>query len=133
VIGGRESAFYVDYVRHDDGHRWADPTEFEDLLFGATEPGSVRMARCLHDVGIATPEALATVAELWRATPIESNTHCTKIFALNRKTLDLLDSRGQLRAQSDDTYRWIVSDWQFPMYGLDLSMIDVAQADQAVW
>jgi AbiV family abortive infection protein len=125
VIDGRESTFYVDYVRHDDGHRWADPTEFEDLLFGAPEPALVRTMRSLQGAGISTPEALATVAELWRATPIGPETHCTEIFALNRLTLQWMESRGQLQEQTQELYQWIASEWQFPMYGLDLSMIEV--------
>lgn len=125
VIDGRESTFYVDYVRHDDGHRWAEPTEFEDLLFGAPEPGAVQMVRCLQGAGMSTPEALATIAELWRASPIGPETHCTEIFALNRRTLELMESRGQLDEQPQETYQSIAREWQFPMYGLDLSMVDV--------
>jgi AbiV family abortive infection protein len=125
IIQGREGALYVDYERHDDGHRWTDPTEFEALIHCATEPLSLRMARYLHDVGFATPEALATVAELWRAAPIGLQTHCTEIFQFNRQTLMALESRGQLREQPEDVYRWIFGEWQFPMYALNLSMIKV--------
>ena len=127
VVDGREGAFYVDYVRHDDGDRWTDPTEFEELSFGAIEPASVKMARFLHAVGMTTPEALATVAQLWRESPVQPDTHCTQILAMNRRTLELLQSRDQLVEQPEGVFRHIADNWQFPMYGLDLSMIKINQ------
>jgi len=59
------------------------------------------------------------------ANPIGPETHCTEIFALNSRTLELMESRGQLAEQPPETYQSIARDWQFPMYGLDLSMVDV--------
>ena len=71
----------------------------EDLILGAIEPASVRMAKYLYDAEMTTPEALATVAELWRAFPVESDTQRTTIFALSEKTLQLLEDREELGEQ----------------------------------
>ena len=127
VIEGRESTFYVDYIHRDEGHQWTDPTQFGDVLGSEPEPSAVHAMHCLHGAGISTPGALVSIAELWRVKEIEPQTPCTDIFAWNRDTLALLDSRGQLNQQSADNLRWIANDWQFPMYSLDLTMREVEQ------
>jgi AbiV family abortive infection protein len=128
IIDSRESTFYVDFVRSDDGHHWTDPAQFEDLAATAPEPQAIRLVRCWDDVGVVAPDALATLADLWRGNPVDEQTDVRKIRALNSETLGRLNDRGLLREQAQDVYQWIHSEWQFPMYGLDLSMIrnDVA-------
>ncbi len=125
VIQGREGALYVDYVANDDTHNWSDPAQFEDLIFSTPEPWSVTTARHLYDAGISTPDAVAVVAEVWRSMPTEPGTRFNRIQSMNRHTLTLLESRGLLKDQPASTYSWIVEQWQFPMYDLDLSMIPV--------
>ena len=45
VTQDREGIFYVDYVAHDDGHRWSDPAVFEEILCSSPPmPDAVRMA-----------------------------------------------------------------------------------------
>ena len=122
VIEGRESTFYVDYIHRDEGHQWTDPTQLGDVLGSAVKPSAVHAMNCLHGAGISTAGALVSIAELWRVKEIEPQTPCTEIFAWNRDTLALLDSRGQLNQQSNHNLRWIANDWQFPMYSLDLTM-----------
>lgn len=127
VIQNREAALYVDYVAHDDEHRWSDPLEFEDLDFShLPEPWSVTTAKYLHAVGVSTPPALATIAELWRARPPVAETHCSEIWRMNQQTLSIMEDRGLLLAQPTETYSWLIRQWQFPMYDLDLSKIKVS-------
>ena len=125
VLEGREGALYVDYVARDDGHHWSDPSMYEDLYFGPLEPAAVKTARSLHDAGLCSAASLAIVAEIWRANPVEPETHFSAIRELNVRTLRTLDERGLLAEQSSDVYSWIANEWQFPMYGLDLSKIKV--------
>ncbi len=126
VIQNREGALYVDYVAHDDKHRWHDPLEFEELHFsGRPEPWSVTTTKHLHGVGVSTAAALAAVAELWRASPPAPNTHCSEIWRMNQRTLELMDKHGLLKEQPASTYAWLIRQWQFPMYDLDLSEIKV--------
>ena len=44
---------------------------------------------------------------------------------LFRATGERIDERGLLAEQPSDVYRWIASEWQIPMYALDLSKIKV--------
>ena len=129
VIEGRESTLYVDYVAHDDEHRWSDPTDLEDLEFGKPlEPGSVVTARRLNDIGISSPETLATIAEVWRIRPPVPDTQWSEIRRANHGTLELMESRSRLKEQPSSTYSWLMEQWQFPMYDLDLSEIPVSLA-----
>ena len=89
------------------------------------EPRSVKMARQLYDIGVSTPEALTVIAEVWRATPPASDTHVQEVWHTNRRTLELMEMRGLLKAQPSSAYFWLIREWQFPMYGLDLSQISV--------
>ena len=129
VIEGRESTLYVDYVAHDDEHRWSDPTDLEDLEFGKPlEPGSVVTARRLNDIGISSPETLATIADVWRIRPPVPDTQWSEIRRANHGTLELMESRSRLKEQPSSTYSWLMEQWQFPMYDLDLSEIPVSLA-----
>ena len=88
VTQSREGMFYVDYVAHDDGHRWSDPAVFEDVLFSSPPmPDAVRMALNLSGVAEISTEALAVVAATWRDHVPEAETHCTEITELNALTL----------------------------------------------
>ena len=126
VTQGREGIFYVDYVAHDDGHRWSDPAVFEEILFSSPPmPDDVRMALNLSSVAAISTEALAVVAATWRAHAPGPETHRTKIKEINALTLQTLDEHGLLRKRPDEVYSWIVREWQFPMYDLDLTPIQV--------
>ena len=125
VTQGREGMFYVDYVAHDDGHQWSDPVAFEDILFSSPPMPAVRMALHLSSVGGIGSEALAFVAATWRGRVPGPETHCTEIRELNALTLQTLDEHGLLREHPNEVYSWIVREWQFPMYDLDLTPIQV--------
>lgn len=125
VLERREGALYVDYVARDDGHHWSDPSMYEDLYYGSFEPLAVKTACCLHETGMCSAASLAVIADIWRANPVVPETDFRAIRALNVHTLQTLDERGLLAEQPSDVYSWIANEWQFPMYGLDLSEIPV--------
>ena len=126
VTQGREGMFYVDYVAHDDGHRWSDPAVFDDILFSSPAmPDAVRMALNMSSVAGISTEALAVVAAIWRARVPGPETHCTEIREINHLTLQTLDEHGLLREHPNEVYSWIVREWQFPIYDLDLISIPV--------
>jgi AbiV family abortive infection protein len=129
IIDGRESTLYVDYVARDDEHHWSDPSQFEDLYFSSREPLDIRMARYLYDAGLCGVESLAVVANIWRASPMESDTHWSLVRELNIRTLQSLDTRGLLQEQPQDVFGWIANEWHFPMYALDLAKIPVELED----
>lgn len=126
VMQERESVLYVDYISSDEGHSWTDPAQFEELLHaGPREPLSLQMAKALFDVGISTSEALSTVAQVWRSASIRPDTSWNELRSLNQRTLEELESHGLLQEQPDATYAWVINEWQFPMYDLDLTLTPV--------
>lgn len=125
VAQGREGTLYVDYVANADQHSWSDPAQFEELFVSSPEPWSVRTARYLHDAGISTPDAVSVVAEVWRGSDINVTTHWSEIARLNRTTLEVLQTCELLNEQPAEAYSWIIEQWQFPMFDLDLSLIPV--------
>jgi hypothetical protein len=56
---------------------------------------------------------------------------------MNRRTLELMEARGLLAEQPPKTYAWIMREWQFPMYDLDLTQVpvklDVLRERQRNW
>ena len=129
IIQGREGLLYVDYVQYDEDYHWTDPSRFEDMLAVLPESHSGQVARSLHSSGLGGPEALATIASVWRSATIDADTHIQAIWKLNHQTLTALEAKALLKAQPQDVYAWIVQNWQFPMYGLDLSEIRVELDD----
>lgn len=125
IIQSREGQFYVDYVGRDDGHAWSDPALLSTYLGPSPEPASVSVARMLFNVGLSRAEAIATVADVWRSFAVDLNTQWSQIRDLNHRTLQLLEERAQLVDQPQNVYGSIVHHWQFPMYDLDLSMVEV--------
>jgi len=126
----REDMLYVDYVETDEGHYWSDPAQFEELdNRRPLVPGSVRMARALSEVGIATPEGLRAVAEIWRPASLSRKTQYGEFRRLNIATLKKLDELCLLRDPPRNTLRLVADEWPFPMYDLDLTMQRVDRKD----
>lgn len=126
VIQRREGALYVDYVAYDEENKWSDPSDAEDLGLNIRQPKAVSMVQAFYDAGFFRKEALETVAEIWRLCPPAMNTHFQEIRKLSYSTLGLMESRGLLEHPSS-TYSWLIDEWQFPMYDLDLSQITVSR------
>jgi len=126
----REEMLYVDYVKTVEGHYWSDPGRFEELDdSGPLVPGTVRMARALGEAGIATPEGLRAVAEIWRPVSLSRKTQYAEFRRLNVATLDKLDELGLLGDPPQNTLQSIANEWPFPMYDLDLTMQKVDPKD----
>lgn len=129
IAAEREGALYVDYFENDGEHHWSDPTQFEDLLTLLPKPAGLHLAKNLSDVGAGTPAALAVVAQFWRDNPPSADTPWREVRRANHQTLVLLEQKGLLVEQTEDHYSWLINNWQFPMYDLDLSLIRIPIAE----
>jgi AbiV family abortive infection protein len=129
VLQRREELFYVDYIVTDDGHLWMDPARYDysvsDLPHIVTESHPIHVAGTLFNAGVSTPESLAVVAKIWRPISMLRETRWSDLRALNTQTLKQLASGGMLRPQPDSVYQTIINEWQFPLYDLDLTLIEV--------
>ena len=82
----------------------------------------IEIARALHAVGVATPEGLALVAEIWRKVKVTPKLAFDEVEALNLRTLQFLQERGLLRDAPQEFYTLIEDRWPFPLYTLNLSL-----------
>ena len=124
VIDKRERMLYVDYVRDNEGHEWSDPSKlYIDNL--VPKPPAVLLASYFHDVGFFTADSLAAIADVWRTRKIQCRTRSSELQHANCFTLEHLRSRGLLREQSSSVRSWIIQEWSFPMYDLNLSCVTV--------
>lgn len=122
----REEVLYVDYVGHEDGHTWFHPGVYADYGGSThTEPMALQIAGLLHDVGMSTSGALATVADLWRSVEMLPEMSYLQLRKLNIDTLERLNSSSLLQECNDSDCQKLIDRWQFPLYSLDLSLIRV--------
>lgn len=116
----REARFYVDYAAADDGNDWLDPRRYEEVIsIDAYEPRALAVSKELSRAGITHPHALRIVAETWRGQDVW-NLNWDQIVDLNAQTLEEIRKRDLL---SDPGIP--VDHWQFPLYDLDLTIIEV--------
>jgi AbiV family abortive infection protein len=125
IFYDREGALYVDYVDVGGDRYWLDPADTAATSSPSTEPAAVQLLRHLHDAGFATASALAVVADVWHPLELTPDTHCTTVRSTNRETLERLDDKELLNDIDARALSFIVTEWQFPMYSLDLSLIKV--------
>lgn len=123
----RESLLYVDYVEGNNGFRWSDPTIWAVLKSNMP----LRMSRTmttairLHQIGVGTVQSLDVIAGYWRDNSPTYETKWEENEKANMQTLTLLSERGLLTEQPSEIYSYVVNNWQFPMYDLDLTRIPV--------
>lgn len=124
ILANREEAMYVDYVEDDEGHRWDFPRDDEMQLLLYFTPPVLRIAQALSGTGLATPEGLAVVAEVWRCVKVPS-LNWEDLRDLNCRTLEKLDEKGLLEREREEEVSRVIEDWPFPLYPLDLAPKEV--------
>src|SRR5437867_2499498 len=132
ILHTRESTFYVDYVRTDDGHIWLSSDERDRLLETGLpyhEPMVLQLVRSLHAIGFANAAALSVIAGIWRPTEMTLDFDRRALGELNRQTLEALQAKQLLADALEGTDQLAIDRWPFPLWSLDLSPIEVDQAD----
>ena len=130
ILRKREESIYVDYVGYADSirneHHWhsPDPRLMRLWLFG-NRPRVLDMALSIHGAGMTTTAALAKIADLWRASPMDDSIKWPALRQLNVRTLNVLEESKLLRVRPDSVYRRIANDWLFPLYPLDLGELKI--------
>jgi len=113
----RESLLYADLVRWEDGLTW-QPAD------GSPKTGrALDIARALYRTGALTRAGLEGIDEIWDPLDLHDKTHWQDVAALNQATLERLDRLGLIAADARDRDVGMILEWQFPLYPLDLSMI----------
>ncbi len=124
----REEALYVDFVETDEGKIWWNPGGVRDdekfsRWFYQSEVLS--LIKALDKSGVATVGGLAVVADIWRASPWPLESHYETWRQTGTRTLQALADRGLL-AGSDADHARILESWLFPLYDIDMSLIEVS-------
>jgi AbiV family abortive infection protein len=127
----REQDLYVDYVeREDHTCAWQDPQHF-DQQFGegnALSPrheSAVELVTSIADAGLHRAPALAVVASHWRGFVPTDETDSGELERLTIETIQDVDQQGLASDVEDTTWRRIVRQWTFPLWGVDLSLREV--------
>jgi AbiV family abortive infection protein len=134
ILRRREESIYVDYVSYVDSfkneHHWhtPDPRLMRLWSFGS-RPRVLDVALALHGAGMVAKAALAKIADLWRASPMDDTVKWPVLRQLNMRTLETLKESNLLRARPSFIYQRIADDWLFPLYPLDLREFTVDPAE----
>jgi len=120
ILRKRVDRLYVNYVRDDDGNRYWQYPRTTDFEIGYHTGAVIEIARALDAVGVASPEGLAVVAEVWRTVDITPDLTIGELKKLNYHTLKAIEERGLLKDASNGAYTHVHERWLFPLYPLDL-------------
>ncbi len=129
ILHRRIDKLYVDYVSDGNGECYWQYYNPKAYLLGHQARTVVEIASALHQAGVASPEGLAVVADVWRAVKVTSEMTSGELQQLNRRTLETLKSLGCLAKAPDQVYGKVIQQWPFPLYPLDLTIKDVKKAD----
>ena len=124
---GRESQLYVDILHEADrGPYWSEPSRVAINRFGM-EPPALRLAGAMSKLGLFSPPSLKAVSEVWgQMTFIEEET-LADARHLTRKLLKRLIQEERVpETTTQDEANYLFSEWQIPMYDLELDLIKVS-------
>jgi hypothetical protein len=143
IDSARELAFYVDYVKEEEGLRWVTPDggfrPSVDIPANATADLVLAMGR----IGLLTTEALAVVAHQWMNVLIVDSTGFGEHFRIvSNVQKQLVDRRLYGPTASAADFKLVADKWPFPLNSLQLKRIEVigteldaqrVQAENAFW
>lgn len=121
----REARLYADLTRTDTGALvWNDPSKWPGTrdIFGLP-PAVMSVTRSLERVGALSREGLTVVQDVWSGNAFEDAEHASTSDELIQETVRRLVELGlPTEDASDDDVRTLYSDWQLPMYAIDVQM-----------
>jgi hypothetical protein len=127
----REERLYVDLIADGDGVRWHTPEFWDDTtgMFSNDPSGAVQLVGALHRAGFETADGLRVIADVWEdfepklKTEKTKATHWQEVVGLIEETVRRLVETSD-HVPSDDDLRQIYQRWSFPLWGIDLAMIE---------
>jgi len=129
LLAERERRLYVDLVSEEEGGRWTTPAD-EVFGFGGPSRAVRDLVGSLARLGLTSPDGLELVAETWADFDVEDETQWREIVGMNSEIAEALVDKELPTAQAEQTdVDRLVGGWGFPLGGLDLSQIEVSQAE----
>lgn len=128
----REERLYVDYIRYEDGNRWtgpADRAEMHDEPYQFPQRASlaVRLVIAMRTIGLLTPVGCRVTQAVWTGQTVKDDLHWSKVRPLNIEVVNRLKAPDTEEIQ--EAAHIIVNHWIFPLFTLDLDLINVKVSD----
>ena len=124
IKSARENKMYVDFVQEltleNEERYWTHPS-YEDQRYGYRTPKSLEVASALASVGMAEPDGLKIVADVWRKFEPAGQRYVDLIDSIS-ETINLLDQASLTRTNSEYKCDQAVWNWPFPMWSLNLRL-----------
>ena len=130
ILDRRESMMYVDYELHEDNeYIWSAPGHHNEglaLSLRGVIPPSLATVLSLNKAGFATPQGLKLLADIWRPISIIDTITRSDLNVYIQRTYEEADSQALPGERDQITTTRLSQYWQFPMYSLDMRLIEVS-------
>jgi len=124
ILQHREESIYVDYVEMDNKHIWLSPKQLENDRYNLAQvqTHTLELVRCMSEAGFCKTESLEVISNVWNSLKLVKDTHWQDILKFNEDTISKLKEKKILEDQSVKIYQYIVQNWLFPLYSVDLKI-----------
>ena len=124
ILQHREESIYVDYVEMDNKHIWLSPKQLENDRYNLAQvqTHTLELVRCMSEAGFCKAESLEVISNVWNSLKLVKDTHWQDILKFNEDTISKLKEKKILEDQSVKIYQYIVQNWLFPLYSVDLKI-----------
>ena len=130
LIYRRESHLYADIEAYDDGEPFWSRPHVDECLFFRSEQNAIKIVKAMAAVGMFGPNALKIVSDVWNDLAFENTQDHQDASRMVGETLERLLKADLVPpgAEQHDA-DILVSEWQLPMYALNLQPILVSRAE----
>lgn len=117
----REEAFYVDYVKYDDGHQWISPKDrSQDKAWGPDDATDLVLA--MERLGMLTERGLQLISEAWAGVQLSDEHDWQDHLGSVKIALEAISKAGLFTGRATQKDVDVVrKKWSFPLGTLDLS------------
>ncbi len=120
IEAAREEAFYVDYIKDDDGHRWISPRDRYSASTAVAD-GITDLVITLDHLGVFSAAGLGCVVTAWDGVELTDSYHWQDHVQRVEAALLAIERAGLVGRQATEGDVQLVYDrWTFPMGSLEL-------------
>jgi len=110
---------------------WLSPKQLENDRYdlAQVQAHTLKLVRCMSEAGFCKAESLEVISNVWDSLELVEDMHWQDILKLNEDTISKLKEKNILKDQPVNIYRYIVRNWLFPLYSVDLKLGRIDTAD----
>jgi len=110
---------------------WLSPKQLENdrYALAQVQTHTLEIVRCMSEAGFCKTESLEVISNVWNSLKLVEDTHWQDILKLNEDTISMLKEKKILEDQSVKIYQYIVQNWLFPLYSVDLKLRIIERKD----